>query len=87
MDMLSDELGVCFVRLEGTKTRRIMHRQHARVSDPVAVSFISSVMSLVPSHELIFGGSMGQFRRRWNSIFGEVLSLPVQEQQGGLTPA
>eukprot|EP00971_Amphidinium_carterae_P066998 1326684-Amphidinium_carterae.1 len=86
-DVLSDELNVCYIRLERTKTRRIMHRQHAQVSDGVAVRFLTASLLEVPANEFIFGGSQGQLRRRWNAVFGTVLGLPVSEKGGGITPA
>lgn len=83
-DVLSSD-PVSYVQIMHSKTSRFMLRQHARISDIVAVSFLDAVLGPLPREAPLFGASQGAFRTRWNRLFQE-LGVPTSEKFRGVAP-
>ncbi|CAE7945305.1 Abhd17b, partial [Symbiodinium sp. KB8] len=83
-DVLSDLL-LAYVRILGAKTRRYMQRQHAKISDALAVTFLSALFSDFLPDEPLFNCSPFVFRSLWNAVFRH-LGVSVSEGPTGVTP-
>ena len=83
-DLLID-VAVAFVRILGSKTRRLIQRQHARISDITAVRFLDAVFGSWECNSLLFNCSPYMFRRRWDAVFKHS-HVPTSEKDGGITP-
>ena len=81
-DVLSTD-PVCYIALLNTKTKRFVHRQHARITDEVTVAFLAALFGAFEAP--LFGASPSVFRARWNAIF-KALHLPTDEANNGITP-
>lgn len=68
-DVLSTD-PVCYIALLNTKTKRFVHRQHARITDEVTVAFLAALFGAFEApflaQALLFSGLGGtQFSRRF----------------------
>ena len=83
-DLLTD-VPVAFVRILGSKTKRFLQRQHARISDALSVAFLDALFGHCHPLSPLFDCSPAVLRRRWNALFS-ALGVPVSEDQHGITP-
>ncbi|CAE7560174.1 SUF4 [Symbiodinium sp. CCMP2592] len=83
-DLLTD-VPVAFVRILGSKTKRFLQRQHARISDALSVAFLDALFGHCHPLSPLFDCSPAVLRRRWNALFS-ALGVPVTEDLKGITP-
>ena len=76
---------IAYVRILGSKTRRFLQRQHAKVSDALAVQFLEALFGSTPRSEFLFDCSPNVFRRRWDCLFRH-LGVPTGDNERGITP-
>ncbi|CAE7201974.1 unnamed protein product [Symbiodinium sp. CCMP2592] len=76
---------IAYVRILGAKTKRFLQRQHAKISDVLAVQFLSALYGAVPLSEPLFSCSPNVCRRRWDCLF-QHLGVPTGDNDRGITP-
>ena len=76
---------IAYVRILGSKTKRFLQRQHAKISDVLAVRFLEALYGSAPRAEPLFNCSPAVFRRRWNCLF-QHLGVPTGDNEQGVTP-
>ncbi|OLP97449.1 hypothetical protein AK812_SmicGene20236 [Symbiodinium microadriaticum] len=76
---------IAYVRILGAKTKRFLQRQHAKISDVLAVRFLEALYGSAPRAEPLFNCSPAVFRRRWNCLF-QHLGVPTGDNEQGVTP-
>ena len=76
---------LAYVRVLGSKTRRFLQRQHAKVSDACTVHYLSALFEDFPQSAPLFDCCPNVFRRRWNLVFAR-LGVPTTEGAKGITP-
>ncbi|CAE7429857.1 CALS7 [Symbiodinium sp. CCMP2592] len=83
-DLLDPNHGWMYFRIKKPKSRRRAARiQHSKLSDPAALRFLTAFFETVGRGELLYPGSAGVYRRRWDRI----LSILGISPQLKLTPA
>ena len=75
---------LAYVRILGSKTRRFLQRQHAKISDACAMRFLDALFGQCPGHVPLFACSPAVFRLRWNLVFHR-LGVPTAEKDRGVT--
>ncbi|CAE7454060.1 SUF4 [Symbiodinium sp. CCMP2592] len=76
---------LAYVTILGSKTRRFLQRQHAKISDICTVKFLDALFGHLPGIVPLFGCSPAVFRRRWDLLFSR-LGVPTAEDAKGITP-
>ena len=76
---------LAYVRVLGSKTRRFLQRQHAKVSDACTVHYLSALFEDFPQSAPLFDCCPNVFRRRWNLVFAR-LGVPTTEGAKGIIP-
>ena len=83
-DLLEPEHDWIYVRVEKPKSRRRGAKvQHVKLCEPQVVKFLEMTWRDLGANELLYPGSPGVFRRRWDRIL-KILGIPTSL---GLTPA
>eukprot|EP00435_Cladocopium_sp_Y103_P030866 s2573_g7.t1 len=68
-----EQSAVIYVKIPEPKTRRRGARvQYATIEDPEVVLFLSAVWTSLKPEELLFGGTPGAFRSRWDAVLRKI---------------
>ncbi|OLP80262.1 hypothetical protein AK812_SmicGene39345 [Symbiodinium microadriaticum] len=75
-DLMEAQHGWMYFRIKKPKSRRRAARiQHSKLSDPAALRFLTEFYDTLGRDELLYPGSAGVYRRRWDKILA-ILSVP-----------
>jgi hypothetical protein len=71
-DLLHDE-SIIYIRFSAPKTRRRGAKvQYSTVVEPMVVSFLCKVWDELGPNELLYTGSAGAYRSRWNAVLAKL---------------
>ena len=83
-DALSNDR-IAYVHIRHPKTARFARRQHCRLEDPVALTFLESLYLRLPWDARLFRGSPHVYRSQWNAVMSR-LQVPHTLHEKGATP-
>ena len=83
-DALSNDR-IAYVQIRHPKTARFARRQHCRLEDPVALTFLESLYFRLPWDARLFRGSPHVYRSQWNAVMSR-LQVPHTLHEKGATP-
>ena len=83
-DALSNDR-IAYVHIRHPKTARFARRQHCRLEDPVALTFLESLYFRLPWDARLFRGSPHVYRSQWNAVMSR-LQVPHTLHEKGATP-
>ena len=83
-DALSNDRSA-YVHIRHPKTARFARRQHCRLEDPVALTFLESLYLRLPWDARLFRGSPHVYRSQWNAVMSR-LQVPHTLHEKGATP-
>ena len=84
VDLLDDGHAWLYLRIEKPKSRRKATKvQHIKMNEPGVLGFIQALWQTLPQDELLYPGSPGVYRRRWDKVL-QIQEIPVALK---ITPA
>ena len=84
LDLLEPEHSWIYIKIDKPKSRRRGAKvQHIKLCEPAVVTFLERTWQALGPQELLYPGSPGVYRRRWDRIL-QILGAPTAL---GLTPA